>query len=93
MKYYSGDYDEGYDYGNDDAQNSNDDIYADYETGAIENSDKKCEDNKDCKELGIVDLDACEFAPWANERCPLTCGKCKTTGTLTKLFLRINYKS
>ena len=91
MKYYSGDYDEGYDYGNDDTQNSNDDIYADYETGVIENGDKKCEDSNDCKELGIVDLNACEFAPWANERCPLTCGKCEITGGFTKLSLQMKY--
>ena len=68
-------------------------MYADYETGVIENSDKKCEDSKDCKELGIVDLDACDFAPWANERCPLTCGKCEITGGLTKLSLQMNCKN
>ena len=68
-------------------------MYADYETGEIENYDKKCEDNKDCKELGIIDLDACEFAPWANERCPLTCGKCKTTGASMILCLHMNNKN
>ena len=37
---------------------------------------QQCEDSKDCKELGIVDDGTCEFAPWAFERCPVTCGKC-----------------
>ena len=40
-------------------------------------SENECLDSKDCKELGIVDLDSCEFAAWASERCPVTCNNCK----------------
>ena len=49
-------------------------IIDNFATKAEENDD--CSDKKDCAELGIIDLNSCEFAPWANERCPLTCGTC-----------------
>ena len=44
------------------------------ENGTKSNQD--CVDKEDCKELGIIDLDSCEFAPWASERCPVTCNSC-----------------
>ena len=62
--------------------------YNENDTTVTEKSKPKCEDSKDCQELGIVDLDACDFAPWAIERCPLTCGVCKVEGILT-LFINL----
>ena len=70
------------DYGNDDAQNTDDDYYSEYESDGTEKSSAKCENNKDCEELGIIDKDACDFAPWAIERCPFTCGVCQPEGRL-----------
>ena len=50
--------------------------YTDYESITTDNTPTECVDSEDCKELGIVDEDSCEFASWANDRCPVTCGKC-----------------
>ena len=50
--------------------------YNEDETRSDEASNKDCVDSEDCKELGILDLDSCEFAPWAPERCPVTCNTC-----------------
>ena len=47
---------------------------------------EECIDQKDCAELGIIDLDSCEFAPWANERCPLTCATCKKESKILILY-------
>ena len=77
------------DYGNDDAQNTDDYSYSDYESDGTEKSSAKCEDNKDCEELGIIDKDACDFAPWAIERCPLTCGVCQPEGTPKSSLFRM----
>ena len=35
-----------------------------------------CEDAPDCQENGIVDDISCDFAAWANSKCPKTCGTC-----------------
>ena len=36
----------------------------------------ECEDASDCQENGIVDDISCDFAPWAIDKCPKTCGTC-----------------
>ena len=38
---------------------------------------KKCENAPDCEENGITDEISCDFAPWAYDRCPVTCGTCE----------------
>ena len=55
---------------------SADDEDADIPTTTEVSQQQQCKDSKDCKELGIVDEGTCEFASWALERCPVTCGKC-----------------
>ena len=62
-------------------------IIDDFVTKSEENNN--CADKEDCTELGIVDLNSCEFAPWANERCPLTCGACTNKSKFLLQFCKI----
>ena len=50
--------------------------YNENDTRSGEEQNEECVDNEDCKELGIIDIDSCDFAPWAPERCPVTCNTC-----------------
>ena len=61
-----------------DEDNEYDNSYDYYEndTRSGEEQNEECVDNEDCKELGIIDIDSCDFAPWAPERCPVTCNTC-----------------
>ena len=46
------------------------------DTASKTNNEEACVDAPDCAETGIIDPVACDFTPWAYDRCPATCEQC-----------------